>query len=84
MPHSNIQQLRKSMQWFAASELLLIGFFFFIPQSIEREEPIEVDHTPTPAGLENGHSAATGSWLLFKVHQGWSHSNPGVLCEVAV
>lgn len=27
--------------------------------SIEREEPIEVDHTPTPAGLENGHSAAT-------------------------
>ncbi|XP_037632351.1 smoothelin, like [Sebastes umbrosus] len=27
--------------------------------SIEREEPIEVDPAPTHAGLENGHSAAT-------------------------
>ncbi|KAA8593708.1 hypothetical protein FQN60_004542, partial [Etheostoma spectabile] len=28
--------------------------------SIEREEPIEVDPTPTHAGLENGHAATTG------------------------
>lgn len=28
-------------------------------QSIEKEEPIEVDHAPTHAGLENGHSTGT-------------------------
>ncbi|GAA6218783.1 smoothelin-like protein 2 [Lates japonicus] len=32
--------------------------------SIEREEPIEVDPTPTHAGLENGHAAATEHSLL--------------------
>lgn len=30
-------------------------------QSIEREEPIEVDPAPTHAALENGHAAATGN-----------------------
>lgn len=30
-------------------------------QSIEKDEPIEVDHTPTHGGLENGHSATTGT-----------------------
>ncbi|XP_077397256.1 smoothelin, like [Festucalex cinctus] len=32
--------------------------------SIEREEPIEVDLTPTHAGLENGHAASEHSFLL--------------------
>ncbi|XP_077422852.1 smoothelin, like [Vanacampus margaritifer] len=32
--------------------------------SIEREEPIEVDPTPTRAGLENGHTASEHSLLV--------------------
>ncbi|XP_071377039.1 smoothelin, like isoform X2 [Centroberyx affinis] len=32
--------------------------------SIEREEPIEVDPAPTHSGLENGHSAATENSML--------------------
>ncbi len=42
-----------------ASVLLTIWLTVF--QSIEREEPIEVDPAPTHAGLENGHAAATGN-----------------------
>lgn len=35
-------------------------------QSIEREEPIEVDPVLTPSGLENGHTSTAGitSWLM--------------------
>lgn len=44
----------------SASELLLLTIYFFVFQSIEREEPIEVDHAPTHAGLENGHAVTTG------------------------
>lgn len=39
----------------------LLTIWVHVFQSIEREEPIEVDPTLTHAGLENGHAAATGN-----------------------
>lgn len=39
-------------------------------QSIEREEPIEVDPAPTHAGLENGHAAASGNHIITVSHRG--------------
>ncbi len=43
-----------------AASVLLLMICLYVFQSIEREEPIEVDPTPTHAGLENGHAATTG------------------------
>lgn len=44
-------------------------------QSIEREEPIEVDPAPTHAGLENGHTAATGNDVSVGIKVDCSHSS---------
>lgn len=48
--------------------VLLLTMAFCVFQSIEREEPIEVDPTPTHAGLENGHAAATGNCVFTAAH----------------
>lgn len=44
-----------------AANVLMLTLCVF--QSIEREEPIEVDPAPTNAGLENGHAATTGNYI---------------------
>lgn len=36
-------------------------------QSIEREEPIEVDPAPPHVGLENGHAPTTGEDMVTTV-----------------
>lgn len=43
--------------------MLLLTICFYVFQSIEREEPIEVDPAPTHAGMENGHAATTGNHI---------------------
>lgn len=47
----------KAMKGASVSLTLWLSVF----QSIEREEPIEVDPAPTYTSLENGHTAATGN-----------------------
>lgn len=36
-------------------------------QSIEREEPIEVDPAPPHVGLENGHAPTTGEDMVTTI-----------------
>lgn len=46
-----------------AGVLLSLTMILRVFQSIEREEPIEVDPTPTNTELENGHAATTGNHM---------------------
>lgn len=52
---------------------LLLTMTLCVFQSIEREEPIEVDPAPTHAGLENGHAATTGNRIISVSHHGSAH-----------
>lgn len=50
------------------ASVLLLTIHFYVLQSIEREEPIEVDPATTHGGLENGHAATTGNHATTVLH----------------